>query len=270
MTTTLLLFALTVRPDGFVLSGMHDDQLARMAAQEFESGVKMRHDAALARPRFHQAARMYDELWRRGHQNPDLTLNRANAHRLAGDLPGAIVALNEGLAVARWSRPLQVALEDARSAVGYPAHSDLATKCRPAPSTGVSTRMSPIEAWGIAALLWLLVCGGVARFAMTRIAVWLVFAGVWLAALVLLGVLWFQDNRNRDRENEYPLIVVADDVFLRKGNADVYPVRLPEAPKLPKGVEARELARRGGWVQIQLASGVAGWIPEASVLKVNG
>src|SRR5262249_39651206 len=152
---------------------IRDDQIERMAAQEFESGVKSRHDSVLARPRFHQAARMYDELWRRGHHSPDLALNRANAHRLAANLPGAIVALNEGLAVARWNRPLQIALEDARSAVVYPVHTDLAAKCRPLSAAGIATRMSPREAWGLAAIMWVMACAGIARFVMTRAFGWL-------------------------------------------------------------------------------------------------
>ena len=272
MTAVLFLLALAVGPAGPASDrgGAQLDILAYDAAQAFEDGVKLRHDSAAARPRFREAARMYDELWWRGCHNPDLALNRANAHRLAGDLPRAIVAINEGLEVARWSRPLQVALEDARAAVGYPVHSDLAAKCRPMPPTGISMRMSPAEAWGIAALLWLMACAGIARFVMARAPGWLAFAGGWLAALALLGGFWLQDHRHRERENEYPRVVVADDVFLRKGNADSFPVRLEGAPKIPRGVEARELTRRGGWVQIQLAGGVAGWIPASSVLKIDG
>jgi hypothetical protein len=267
MTATLVLFALTVTPGGFVLKDIGDDQLARTAADEFEAGVKFRHDTALARPRFRESARMYDELWRRGFRNPDLALNRAHAHRLAGNLPASVAALHEGLSVARWDRPLQVALEDARGAVGYPLVGDLAAQCRPTPRATVGTRMSPVEAWGIAALLWLLACGGVARFAMTRNGWWLAFAGAWCAALALLGGLWLQDHRHRQRETADPLVVVTDDVVLRKGNADTFPARLE--PKLPRGVEARELTRRGGWVQVRLAGGAIGWLPAASTLKVG-
>jgi hypothetical protein len=213
---------------------------------------------------------MYDELWRRGHHNPSLAINRAHAHRLSGNLPAAIVALSEGLAIARWNRPLQVALEEARSAVVYPVHTDLAAKCRLAPATGIATRMSPLEGWGLGAIIWIVACAGVARFAMTRAAGWLVFSGVWFVALIVLGGFWLQDWRHRDNDHEHSKVVLTEDVFLRKGNADVFPVRLAEAPRLPKGVEARELTRRGGWVQIQLACGIVGWIPETSVLKVDG
>lgn len=269
MTASIILFALTIGPGGYVLSSAFDDTLVSLAAHEFEQGKNWRHDAAKARTRFREAARLYDELWRRGVRDPNLALNRANAHRLAGDLPGAILALNEGLAAARWNRPLQMALEDARAAVVYPASSDLPVRCRPGPSTTIGTRMSPFEAWIIAALFWFLACGGLARFAMMRTGWWLAFASVWLAALAVLGGLWLQDDRIRARDDEHPLIVVADDVSFRKGNSESYPLRLDGVAKLPKGVEAREVSHRGGWVQIRLADGVIGWIPEAAALKTG-
>jgi hypothetical protein len=242
-----------------------------LAAAEaaFADGVRLREDSAKARPAFARAAAGYDELWRRGFRDADLALNRVHARRLAGDLPGAIVALNEGLAAARWSRPLRVALEDARSAVAYPHGTDLAAQCRPVPAKTVGMRMSPAEAWAAAALLWLAACAGVARFAMTRAGWWLVFAGLALAALAILGGFWLQDARLRERENAEPLLVVADDVVLRRGNSANYPARLDSQPQLPSGVEVRELTRRGGWVQVRLASGAVGWLPETSVLKVG-
>lgn len=266
MNASIVLFASTIGPAGYVLDTAFDDTLVSLAANEFEEGQKFRLDAAKARPRFRQSARLYDELWRRGWRDPNLALNRASARRLAGDLPGAIMALNEGLEAARWSRPLQVALEDARSAVAYPVHGDLAIQCRPMPTATIGSRMSPFEARLIAAVCWLLVCGGVARFAMHRAGWWLAFAGVWLAALALLAALWVRDDRVHARATEYPLVVVANDVYLRRGNSEAFPPRLDGAARLPRGIETRELSRRGGWIQVQLAGGVIGWIPESSAL----
>jgi len=235
------------------------------AESAFAQGVALRQDAAKARPAFARAAAGYDELWRRGHHNPDLALNRADAHRLAGNLPRAVAALHEGLAVARWSRPLQVALEDARSAVSYPLVGDLAAQCRLTPPATIGTRMSPADAWFAAGALWLLACVGVARFAMTRAGWWLAFAGLAVAALALLGGLWLQDERRREQAG--PLVVLTQDVTLRRGNAEGYPARLDA--KLPRGVEARELTRRGGWVQVELAGGAVGWLPEGAVLTLT-
>ena len=269
MIASLVLFAALLGPDGSVLESGRDDEMASFAADQFEQGKTSRSDAAKARPHFQEAARAYDELWHRGLRDPSLALNRANARRLAGDLPGAIVALNAGLEAARWNRPLQVALQDARSAVAYPIHGDLASQCRLTPAATIGKRMSPFEARLIAAVCWLLVCGGIARFAMNRAGGWLAFAGVWLAALALLAGLWIQDDRVHTRVTKYPLVVIANDVYLRKGNSEAYPPRLDGAARLPRGVEARELTRRGGWVQIQLADGVIGWIPESSALLAD-
>jgi hypothetical protein len=162
---------------------------------------------------------------------------------------------------------LQVALENARSSVGYPLTGDLSNQCRRSLSQSISNRMSPTEAWSIAAVLWLLACGGIARFAMTRAVWWLMFAGVTSVALALLGGVWLQDYRQNQRENADPLVIVADDVFLRRGNSKEYPTRLE--PRLPRGVELKELSRRGGWVQVRLASGAIGWLPDAAVISVN-
>jgi hypothetical protein len=251
-------------------AGLSDVAILAIAEQSFAEGTALRNDSAKARPAFARSAIGYDELWQRGYRNPDLTLNRAHAHQLAGDLPGAIAALHEGLAVARWSRPLQVALEDARSAVGYPLIGDLASQCRPTSSPTIGNRMSPAEAWSIAALLWLLACGGMARFAMIRAGWWLIFTGLAMVALALLGSVWLQDYRQRQRETADPLLIVTDDVFLSKGNwnSETYMPRLE--PKLPRGVEVRELSHRGGWVQVRLASGIIGWLPETAVLVVGG
>jgi hypothetical protein len=238
------------------------------AERAFAEGVESRNDAAKARPAFARAAAGYDVLWNQGVRTPELALNRARAHRLAGSLPKCVAALHDGLAVARFARPLQVELEDARAAVPFPLDGELAAQCRPEPVRGVSARMSPAEAWFLTGSLWLFACAGVARFAMVRNALWLTFAGLCVVGLLVLGGLWLRDAAQRSRADALPLLVVSDDVLLRKGNADAFPPRLE--PALPKGTECRELARRGGWVQVQLAGGAVGWVPDRAVIACDG
>ncbi|WP_439625248.1 hypothetical protein [Gemmata sp.] len=234
----------------------------------FADGVGLRDDSVKARPAFARAAAGYDDLWHRGHRSPDLALNRAASHRLAGNLPSAVVALNEGLAVAPWNRSVQVALEDARAAVAYPAAGDLASQCRPAPALGVATRMSQAEAWLVAGLLWVLACGGAARYRMTRRPAWLLASAACATGLAVLAGFWWHGEAERERGNALPLVVLAAETTLRKGNAATYPAVF-EA-RLPRGVEARALAERGGWVQVKLAGGAAGWVPTASLVASHG
>ena len=87
---------------------------------------------------------------------------------------------------------------------------------------------------------------------------------VTAAAATLLTLTTAWENRG----NEHALVVVArDGVLLRKGNGPDYPPR-SEAP-LNRGVEARLLYRRGGWLQVELAGGEVGWLP-ASAALVDG
>ena len=236
--------------------------LAADAARHFAAGVAARDDAAAARPHFRAAAAAYDAVWEGGRRNPAVGLARARSRRLAGDLPGTIVALHAALGVAPSDRDLQVELADARAAVDYPRAGELAEQCRSEPVRTVRARMSAAEAFVLAAVFALGAGLAAAQFAMTRAPGWLGVSGVSLAALLALGGLWWQDARADPR----PLVVVADDAVLRRGNADSYPPRLE--PKLPRGAEARELGRRGGWVQVELAGGAAGWLPEAAVIPV--
>jgi hypothetical protein len=243
-----------------------------LAAAEaaFAEGVELRDDSARAKPAFSRAAAKYDALWNQGFRTPELALNRARAHRLAGNLPRSIAALHDGLAVARFSRALQVELEDARAAVQFPLDGELAAQCRPLRISGVSRRMSPADAWVLTGVLWLVACATAVRFIMTRNTYWLALTGLTLVGLTVLGVLWVQDARHRARDESLPLLIVADDVTLRRGNAAAYlpPPKL-DTP-LPKGTEVRELARRGGWVQVQLTNGAVGWLPESATIPCGG
>jgi hypothetical protein len=265
----LLLLALAPAAQCFASAGEYaaasDVDVLAAAERAFAEGVGLKSDAVKARAAFARAAAAYDELWRRGHHNPTLALNQATSRRLAGDLPGAIVAFHDGLAVARHDRALRLGLEDARSAVAYPLDGDLARQCRPRLAATIGARMAPAEAFALAGGLWLVACLAVARYFMSRAGGWLGLAGLAAAALLALGGLWWHDALRADPR---PRVVVAADAVLRKGNADAYPPRL-EA-KLPRGVEARELGRRGGWVQVELAGGAVGWLPEAAVLASGG
>lgn len=244
-----------------------DAMVLALAEHSFAEGVSLRGDSVKARPAFARSAIAYDELWRRGCRQPEAALNRAHAHQLAGELPQAIAALHEGLDETPWSRLLQVALANARSSIAYPLTGDLAAECRPNAVVSIGSRMSRIEVVVLASAIWLIVCLGLARYAMKRTLLWLGVSGLAMVLLSILGGLWLDDICQRHRENAEPLVIVAADAILRKGNGETYPPRLE--PRLPRGVEARELYRRGGWVQVRLSGGAIGWLPETAVIGVE-
>ncbi len=264
--TSFALFVLALAAVPARADSVPPAELAARAEAAFAAGVEARADAAEARSHFRAAAAGYDALWAAGFRNPAVGLNRARARRLGGDLPGAIAALHEALTLARHDRALQAELEDARADVAYPLTGELAGQCRPDPVRTVSARMSVAEAFLLAGLFALAAGLAAARFTMTRTPGWLGVGGLALAALALLGGLWWQDERDRAQRETAPLVVVTDDTVLRRGNAESYPPRFD--PRLPRGVEARELTRRGGWVQVELASDAVGWLPETVLLPV--
>lgn len=267
MTRAAVALLLLASPVAASPGSSPSDTLAA-AEHAFAEGVGLRDDSVKARVAFARASAGYDALWHQGNHSPDVSLNRAAAHRLAGNLPAAVVALNEGISAAPWSRPVQVALEDARSAVAYPLTGDLAAQCRPAPAHGIATRVSPVEAWAVAGALWVLACGAAARYAMTRCPAWLLASAACVTGLAVLGGFWWHGETEREHADAHPLVVLSADTTLRKGNAATYPAVF-EA-KLPRGVEARSLAERGGWVQVRLAGGAVGWVPAGSLVGPHG
>ena len=150
----------------------------------------------------------------------------------------------------------------------FPVSGELTTQSRPRPYVGVSTRLSPADAWFLAGAVWLLACAGIARFVMTRNALWLVATGLAVSGLTVLGGMWVLDAQVRARDESLPLLIVSEDTTLRRGNASAYLPRF-DSSVLPKGAEVRELARRGGWVQVQLPGGAIGWIPESAVIACD-
>jgi hypothetical protein len=120
----------------------------------------------------------------------------------------------------------------------------------------------------VSGAFWLLACGLFAWWRTSRNPGILPAVGIALAVPLVIGVLWWQDAKHRERTESRPLVIVREDIELRKGNAEKFELRF--AQRLPKGVEARELSRRGGWVQVELAGGAVGWLPEKSVIVLDG
>ncbi len=116
---TLVLLSFLVLSGGAAASAgptspdSHDQDIIQEAESAFAEGVRLRHDAAQARPHFRRAAEQYDLLRRAGADNALLYRNLGNCWLLAGDLPRAILSYHQGLLVAPGDRELQSALDRA-------------------------------------------------------------------------------------------------------------------------------------------------------------
>jgi hypothetical protein len=247
-----------------VPADLPDAEVAAQAEAAFTEGVRLRDDAARARPQFARAAESYEELLRRGRNNPLVYRNLAHAYLLAGDLPRAVLTCRQGLRVTPGDRGLREDLAAIREQVVFPPYSNLGrppADARPPwwPSIGAGTLAAAATGF------YVLACLCLTRWLMTRRARLLPAAVVGLVAGIGLAVLAFVDAR-RDRDEEaHPLVVIAaDGVLLRRGDGLAYPPRF-DTP-VNRGVEARLLFARGDWLQIELSGGEVGWVPRRLVL----
>ncbi|HXG13486.1 MAG TPA: BatD family protein [Gemmataceae bacterium] len=242
-----------------------DLDLVARAEAAFREGVRLADDGpAEARRSFREAARLYAELRGRGFCNAALCRNEGNAWLLGGDVARAILAYRRGLRLAPGDHALGEGLAHARDQVVYSSPGSFG---RP---TGDSRppwllRLSLGKHLGLALGCYSLGCLALTRWWMTRRPSLPVIGGAALFVAATLGVLLAIREWQDRQEARYPLVVIADDgVLLYKGNGLAYPHY--ETP-LNAGVEARLLFVRGDWLQIELAGGEVGWVPQKYVLR---
>jgi hypothetical protein len=245
-----------------------------IAQSAFDLGVQIRQQArgsgsAILGPNFPSqqfqfAARLYDGCRGAGGiESAALERSLGHAYFLAGDLPHAILAYRGGLRFDPGDAKLRTALDYARAQVQYPPSPDLARLLQPERDYWpgwLSLRRLGVYAF----LLYFAACLAATRWRMTRRRGWrmIAVAALLLTAVPAVGsaVLWQRERRDAAA----PVVVVARDCPLRIGNGPDYPPRL-DAP-LPRGAEARQLFERNGWYQVELASGVVGWLPGDAVV----
>lgn len=236
----------------------------RAAEAEFDAGVRLRDDAEAARPHFAAAAEAFDRSWRAGDRTPAVARNRGRAHFLAGDLPAAILALRDGLALAPWDAGLRRDLEVCRDAVGYPTPATPADAVRPEPPSGLQSRISPAMLFAATVLASIVLAVGLSAYFTVRPGWSLPAAAVGTAGLFAVGVAAREISREllcgRER-----IAVASRSAVMRTGNADAYPARLTDP--IPRGAEVAVLGRRGGWLHVELAGGAVGWLPEAAAVR---
>ena len=243
---------------------LSERELLERAESAFAEGVRLRQEADKARPHFRAAASDFDELRRRGVQNARLYRNLGHAYLLAGDLPRAILSYQRGLRLAPNDFALRQSLTEARERVMYPASGTLG---RPHDDPRPPWLPNPRTEW---LLIGAGVCYALACAALTR---WLMVRRVRLLGIALLSLMlamglaaWLLVRVEEEREwGEHPLVVIArDSVLLRRGNGTAFPPRY-DTP-VNRGVEARRLFERDGWLQIELSGGEIGWVPREAVL----
>ncbi len=118
--TALLMLAVAVPAADADSAGLSNFEIAQHAEAEFRLGVEQRGDRDRAVPHFRNAADSFDELRRRGADNPELYRNLGNASLLADDLPRAVLSYRRGLRLAPTDADLLAGLDEARSAWSIP------------------------------------------------------------------------------------------------------------------------------------------------------
>jgi hypothetical protein len=261
MTLLLLAAALAAAPPAD-LANLSDVEVLKLAEESW--AATSAHAAQPGDPVFLQLARCYEELRRRGIDNPALNRNLGNAYLFTGDVPRAILAYRRGLREAPADRGLQGGLAFARSQVAYPSDSTLG---RPPVQNRPPWLPRLATGWYLTLALLLHTLGWVlaARWWMTR-RMWPLTGAIacFITAAVFLTALVAEELRARDLQTR-PVVVITDDgVLLRAGNGLRYPAAY-ETP-LSRGVEARLLFTRGDWLQIELSGGEVGWVPREYAL----
>ena len=93
---------------------------------------------------------------------------------------------------------------------------------------------------------------------MRRPGWWIAGSALIFLAVLVGGVTWWEERRLAEVHSQRLAIIATGGTVLHRGNGAEFPPRLPD--RLPEGIEARVLAERGGWLQVQLAGGEIGWV----------
>ena len=190
--------------------------------------------------------------------------NLGNALYLADRLPEAILAYRRGLDLDPNDADLRANLDYARARVQSPFAS--AARAEEDLWPDWLYRPSAFQVLGVSLLLYALACVLLTRWFVTRRRALIVRSVIVFLLAAAGGVYWAYLENQAAWRQDHPLVIIrADRVPLRKGNGPSYDVN-PDLPQLARGMEARRLRERGGWLQIQFAGGAVGWVERAAAL----
>jgi hypothetical protein len=237
------------------------------AADHFAAGRALVQQGRDGRAAFRRAAESFETLRGTLGPSPELCLNLGKAAYLADDLPRAVWAFRQGLLLAPADASLREHLEYARAQVNRPDKDHGLPEPDPWPWW--------LPRWHMTAWFWALSAGSTIAWAALGVW-WIRRRGAWLSAGFVAGlaaacaayalcIVHFQERAERTAPG---IVVNSERTGLHTGNGPSYP-RHAELGTLYAGMEARRLAQRGGWLQIQFASGEIGWVRRADVLMAD-
>ncbi len=235
------------------------------AVAAFTEGKQLLAAGKDARQPFRKAAELLASTLSGRSLSAGRAVNCGNACFLAGDLAGAIAAFRLALMLDPHQATARQNLAYARLQVPYPQEG------RDRPELDFWPGWMP--RWRSGA--WLLVAvGGYVLGWFVLLKCWRrprpTFAVLGVSLMALAGVAaygWSLLDDDFQRNQDSPVVVLAEDQALfHIGNGPSYPLH-PELPRLRLGMEARQLTRRGDWLQIRFASGEVGWV-EARKVRV--
>ena len=247
-------------------SSPSDEEISVRAAAAFQQGVEHKTQILEARKYFSEATDLYHELHRRGVRSPALYLNLGNAAVLANRWPLAVWAYHAGLKLDPNDRALRAHLVFVRAKVNYP----------PAGQGRLDAETWPT--WLHRPTLYELSLVGISSYMLAWLAATCAFLTrkprLYLATMAMVGVLLvagmggWHELHQIETDRQTPLVVLTANAEFYRGNGVSYPQH-PVLPILPRGLELRQLHRRGQWLQIRLTTGEVGWVPISSALVVE-
>jgi hypothetical protein len=161
-----------------------------------------------------------------------------------------IADLHRRLALDPGNSELRSALMQARNQVRY-ANAEM----RP-----TSSRWSYWLGWLTLALC---TASGTLAIAAKRMPrrIWVISTVFGVGLAIASAIEW----RRWRLDESVPVVVIGAETVLRRGNAHEYPALL--SSPLPAGAEVRRVFERHGWVQVELANGILGWVPREVVIE---
>ncbi|MBI1829889.1 MAG: hypothetical protein HYR84_00395 [Planctomycetes bacterium] len=243
-----------------------DEEILAQAEAAFRQGVENKSQLLAARKHFSVAADSYRELHRRGIRSAALCRNLGNAAVLADRWPEAIWAYQVGLRLDPNDSALREQLAMARAKVLYPP----AGQGRLEPETWPEWLRRP-KLFEVSCVLMAAYC--LAWIAATAAFLWRTSALYFLTAITALtagayGAAWWHEYAQAEVDRQTPLVVLIENADFHRGNGASYP-KHPVLPQLPRGLEVRQLHRRGSWLHVRLTTGEIGWVHADQALVVD-